>query len=117
MRGFSGCRLPFDGAAFAHNPGITWIGHATRLVRSVAVYRGTVAAGILSWGPPQIAAAATDATVTPQDFLDKDYIACDPSTGALYVAYTRFIGGFQPRRSAPRRTGTFPRAWARPGRS
>src|SRR5262249_32269151 len=32
-RGGAPQRVPFDRAAFAHNPSVTWIGHATLLVR------------------------------------------------------------------------------------
>src|SRR5439155_8100007 len=57
-------------------------------VSAVSVSRGVFSGPALVWGAPVVAAAGTG-----QDFLDKDYIACDPSTGALYVAYTRFLSG------------------------
>ena len=55
-------------------------------VSAVSVSRGVFSGPVLIWDAPIVAAAAGG-----DDLLDKDYIACDPSTGTLYVAYTRFL--------------------------
>jgi hypothetical protein len=60
-------------------------------VSAVSVSRGTVSGPALSWDPPVVVAFADDAFGF--DFLDREHIACDPSSGALYVSYTRFPFG------------------------
>ena len=60
---------------------------------AVSVSRGTVTDGRLVWNAPRIAASAIDIDPQGRNVLDKEYIACDPATGTLYVAYTRAVPG------------------------
>src|SRR4029453_10864371 len=46
----------------------------------------TFPGGVFTWGTPHVIRDVADAT----NFLDKEWIACDPATGALYVTYTDF---------------------------
>jgi hypothetical protein len=59
---------------------------------AMAVYRGAVAEGVLTWGEPRIAATGSGGEPAESSFVDKEYLACDPATDTLYAAYTRFIG-------------------------
>jgi hypothetical protein len=60
---------------------------------AVSISRGTVTQGQLVWDAPRIAASAIDIDPEGRNVLDKEYIACDPATGTLYVAYTRAVPG------------------------
>ena len=55
----------------------------SRLVVSVGTFSGSS----LTWTDPILAAFSAD------DFLDKEWLTCDPSTDSLYLIYTRYVGG------------------------
>jgi hypothetical protein len=60
-------------------------------VSALSVHRGSFSGSVLNWGPPVVAAIADD--TEGLDFLDKEYVACDPNSGNLYVAYSRLLAG------------------------
>jgi hypothetical protein len=62
---------------------------ARAAISAIGVHRGTFSGSTLNWGPPIVASVADD--IDGMDFLDKEYIACDPASGDLYVAYTKFL--------------------------
>lgn len=57
---------------------------------SLCVTRGTAAGGTIAWQRPVLAATST------VDFLDKEFIAVDPSGFHVYVCYTRFSDDLVP---------------------
>jgi len=63
-------------------------GAGVAALRGISVSRGTFVDGELVWELP--VATPIDVETSP-GFLDKDYLACDEETGALYVAYTNFL--------------------------
>ncbi|HEV8701533.1 MAG TPA: DUF4215 domain-containing protein [Candidatus Polarisedimenticolia bacterium] len=54
---------------------------------AIAVNVGTVSGTTLTWSNPQIASISTN------DFLDKEWLTCDRATNTLYMVYTRFVNG------------------------
>ncbi len=58
-------------------------------VAALCVTKGTVAGGSITWGTPVYAAIAP----APAFFLDKEFIAADPTGTNIYVTYTRFGPG------------------------
>ncbi len=57
--------------------------NATDSGLSVSV--GTFTGGSLAWSNPKVA------LVSIPDFLDKEWITCDPATNTLYLIYVRFV--------------------------
>lgn len=58
-------------------------------VTGISVTHGTFAGAAPAWGPP--VTIATSAS----DYLDKPWLAVDPASGTVYVAYVRFYSGGQ----------------------
>ena len=62
----------------------------TATTNGVGVVAGTFSAGSFSWGTPTTAIAGANSTFA----FDKQWVACDSSSGNVYLVYTTFyVGG------------------------